>query len=119
MVYFENFRLPEERDEDYEKFKQESVGTGIVMSFDDEQSKNNQKPPMLSSMKRKNSEPVKNNGKKKKRSQWKKDSRYEEIMLSIDNIGPMLIIVHVISILHSKDVILNPRGLKLKKSDKI
>lgn len=63
------YGLPQERDEAYERFKQESRGTGIVMSFDDEKQASKKKP-MLSSMKKKKSE----QNKPKQRSQWKKNN---------------------------------------------
>ena len=68
LYLLKEFRLEQDRDENFEKFKQESIGTGIMMSFDQE--KKASKKPQLSSQKKKkvNKAPV------KKRSQWKKNN---------------------------------------------
>lgn len=52
---------PTPEEDDFEKYKQESKGTGILMSFDDDKPKKVPKKPNLSSS-------------KKKRQKWKKNN---------------------------------------------
>lgn len=63
-------RLPEERDEDYDNFKMQSKGTGLVMDYTEEETSFKNKP-MLSSMKKGKQSDSTADSNKKQRSQWK------------------------------------------------